>query len=88
MTTRAEQTEPHDRAFMKLKAAYITDLCRNAINDLTRGFGGDGFREHCPLQRYFRDINMLAVHALLDIDTATETYGRMTLGLPAEDPLL
>ncbi len=87
-SNRPEQYDLQDRAFMKLKASYITDLCRNAINDLARGFGGDGFREQSPLQRYFRDINMLAVHAFLDIDTAAETYGRMTLGLPAEDRLL
>ncbi|MFT4564845.1 MAG: 3-hydroxy-9,10-secoandrosta-1,3,5(10)-triene-9,17-dione monooxygenase [Gammaproteobacteria bacterium] len=85
---RPEQNELIDRADMKLKAAFITDLCRNAINDLARGFGGDGFRDHNPLQRYFRDINLLAVHAFLDIDNSAETYGRLMLGLPAEERLL
>lgn len=88
MQVRSEQNDIADRAAMKLKAAFITDLCRNAINDLARGFGGDGFREQSPLQRYFRDINMLAVHAFLDIDTAAETSGRLTLGLTPDDPLL
>ncbi len=88
MRVRAEQNELGDRAAMKMKASFITDLCRNAINDLARGFGGDGFREQSPLQRYFRDINMLAVHAFLDIDTAAETAGRFALSLPADDPLL
>ncbi len=88
MQVRAEQNDITDRAAMKLKAAFITDLCRNAINDLARGFGGDGFRERSLLQRYFRDINMLAVHAFLDIDTAAETSGRLSLGLTADDPLL
>lgn len=88
MQVRPLQYELSDRAGMKLRAAYITDLCRNAVNDLARGFGGDGFRERSPLQRYFRDMNMLAVHAFLDIDTAAETYGRLVLGLPAEDTLL
>ncbi|MFT4563005.1 MAG: 3-hydroxy-9,10-secoandrosta-1,3,5(10)-triene-9,17-dione monooxygenase [Gammaproteobacteria bacterium] len=88
MRVRPEQNEILDRADMKLKAAFITDLCRNAINDLARGFGGDGFRDHNPLQRYFRDINMLAVHAFLDIDNSAETYGRLMLGLPAEERLL
>lgn len=77
-----------ERAQMKLKAAFMTDLCRNAVNDLARGFGGDGFRDESPLQRYFRDLNMLAVHAFLDIDTAAETYGRMVLGLPLEDRMV
>ena len=73
---------------MKLKAAFITDLCRDGINDIVRGIGGDGFRDASPLQRYFRDVNMLAVHAFLDIDTAAESYGRMTLGLPPDDMLI
>jgi 3-hydroxy-9,10-secoandrosta-1,3,5(10)-triene-9,17-dione monooxygenase len=88
MADRPEQTDLFDRSTMKLKAAFISDLCRNGINDIARGIGGDGFRDASPLQRYFRDVNMLAVHAFLDIDTAAESYGRMTLGLPPEDVLL
>ena len=88
MMVRPEQNELIDRADMNLEAAFITDLCRNAINDLARGFGGDGFRDHNPLQRYFRDINMLAVHAFLDIDNSAEIYGRLMLGLPAQERLL
>ncbi len=85
---RPEQADLQDRCGMKLKAAFITDLCRDGINDIVRGIGGDGFRDASPLQRYFRDVNMLAVHAFLDIDTAAESYGRMALGLPPEDMLL
>ncbi len=88
MADRADQTELLDRSGMKLRAAFITDLCRDGINDIARGIGGDGFRETSPLQRYFRDINMLAVHAFLDIDTAAESYGRMALGLPPDDMLI
>jgi 3-hydroxy-9,10-secoandrosta-1,3,5(10)-triene-9,17-dione monooxygenase len=86
MADRPEQVELQDRCGMKLQAAFITDLCRDGINDIARGIGG--FREASPLQRYFRDVNMLAVHAFLDIDTAAESYGRMALGLPAEDMLI
>ncbi|MFA7595276.1 MAG: acyl-CoA dehydrogenase family protein [Novosphingobium sp.] len=76
------------RNAMKMKGAYITDLCRNGVNDIAKGIGGDGFRDHSPLQRYFRDINVLAVHAFLDIDTAAETTGCLHLGLPTDDPLI
>ena len=76
------------RADMKLRASYIVDLCRNSINDIVRGIGGDGFRDEAPIQRHFRDLNMLAVHAFLDIDTASETAGRLALDLPVDDPLL
>jgi 3-hydroxy-9,10-secoandrosta-1,3,5(10)-triene-9,17-dione monooxygenase len=88
MTHREDRYELADRASMKLKVAQIVDLCRTAMNDMVRGIGGDGFREHSPLQRYFRDINLLALHAFLDIDTAAESTGRLELGLPVHDPLL
>lgn len=76
------------RSGTKMKGSYITDLCRNGVNDIARGIGGDGFRDHSPLQRYFRDINVLAVHAFLDIDTAAQTTGCLRLGLETDDPLI
>lgn len=66
----------------------MTDLCRNALNDIVRGIGGDGFRTASPIQRFHRDLGVLAVHAFLDIDTASETTGRFTLDLPVADPLI
>lgn len=85
---RPEQNDPRDRADMKLRASYLTDLCRNAVNEIARGIGGDGFRSSSPVQRFHRDLSVLAVHAFLDIDTAAETAGRFTLDLPVADPLL
>jgi 3-hydroxy-9,10-secoandrosta-1,3,5(10)-triene-9,17-dione monooxygenase len=87
-SNRPEQSDPRDRAEMKLRVAYIVDMCRNGMNDIVRGIGADGFRNSSPLQRFYRDINLLAVHAFLDIDTASETSGRFTLGLPPTDPLV
>lgn len=85
---RPEQGEPVDRAGMKLRAAYLTDLCRNAVNEIVRGIGGDGFRTSSPVQRFHRDLSVLAVHAFLDIDSAAETIGRFKLDLPIADPLI
>lgn len=89
LAQRPEQYEESDRAGMKLRGAHIVDLCRNSVNDMVRGIGGDGFRDHSPLQRYFRDINVLALHAFLDLDNATETAGRLALDMSIEgDPLV
>jgi 3-hydroxy-9,10-secoandrosta-1,3,5(10)-triene-9,17-dione monooxygenase len=88
MGQQAQQVSLVERAQMKLRAAYIVDLCRGAVNDMARGFGGDGFRTASPLQRYFRDVNMLSVHAFIDFDTAAESFGRLTLGQSVDDPLL
>ncbi|MFA5638850.1 MAG: hypothetical protein WC961_08220 [Anaerovoracaceae bacterium] len=75
------------RAALKAKAAMIIDFCTSGINDLMLGAGASSFRNDSPMQRYFRDINMLRVHGLLDLDPATETYGRVLLGLNPELPL-
>ncbi len=88
LTPHPGQRDRIYRNAMKMKGSYITDLCRNGVNDIAKGIGGDGFRDHSPLQRYFRDINVLAVHAFLDIDTAAETTGCLHLGLPTDDPLI
>jgi len=85
---RPEQAEVRDRAEMRLKAAYLADLCRNALSDMVRGIGGDGFRTASPIQRFHRDLSVLAVHAFLDIDPAAEVAGRFALDLPVSDPLL
>ena len=90
---RFESDEPDQntvasRVAMKLQASFLSDFCRNAVNELARGFGADGFRDASPLQRYFRDLNMLAVHAFLAIETAAETAGRLALGLQPEDPII
>jgi len=49
LARRPGHRDVSDRAEMKLKGAFITDLCRNAMNDIVRGIGGDGFRDHSPL---------------------------------------
>ncbi|GAB6919723.1 acyl-CoA dehydrogenase family protein [Rhodococcus erythropolis] len=85
---RPERSDPRDRGEMKLKAAFLTDLCRTSVNEIVKGIGGDGFRTSSPIQRFHRDLSVLGVHAFLDIDTAAETTGRFTLDLPVADPLL
>lgn len=82
------QKQIDERVRTKIASAHIVDQCRNAINEMARGFGADGFRDVSPLQRYFRDINMLAIHGFMDIDTAAETAGRHALDMPREDPLI
>jgi 3-hydroxy-9,10-secoandrosta-1,3,5(10)-triene-9,17-dione monooxygenase len=79
--------KPEVRAALKARVGMILDYCTSGINHLMQGAGGAAFRNDCPMQRFFRDINMLRVHGLLDTETATETYGRVLLGLPSEVPM-
>jgi 3-hydroxy-9,10-secoandrosta-1,3,5(10)-triene-9,17-dione monooxygenase len=76
-----ELREPSTRAALKAKSAMIADMARDGINDLLRGAGADQLRDEAPLQRYFRDISTMSLHAFFDPETATETYGRVLIGL-------
>jgi len=79
--------QPEVRAAMKARVGMILAYCTEGINELMKGGGAAAFRNDCAMQRFFRDINMLRVHGLLDSDTALETYGRVLLGLPSEVPM-
>lgn len=84
----SDSTEPINRAEIKLQAAMISDFCLNSVNEMARSVGGDAFRNEAAFQRYFRDINTVSRHAFLDPDTAGESVGKMTLGLPVSDPMI
>lgn len=75
------------RAAIKAQCALITDYCCEGISEMMLGAGAAAYRNDSPMQRYFRDINMLHVHGFLDLDTAAQTYGRVLMGLPTESPL-
>ncbi|MES2492527.1 MAG: acyl-CoA dehydrogenase family protein [Pseudomonadota bacterium] len=79
--------DPLVRAGIKSRVAAITEFCWAGINELMNGAGANAFRSDSPLQRFQRDINMLHVHGFLDVESASETYGRMILGLPPETPI-
>jgi 3-hydroxy-9,10-secoandrosta-1,3,5(10)-triene-9,17-dione monooxygenase len=70
-----------DNAAMRASDALITQMTCDAINDIMHGAGSNAFRSDCALQRFFRDVNVLRTHALLDIEPASELYGRVLLGL-------
>jgi len=70
-----------DNAAMRASDALITQMSCDAINDIMHGAGSNAFRSDCALQRFFRDVNVLRTHALLDIEPASELYGRILFGL-------
>ena len=75
---------PEARAAIRARVAYITDFCANGVNEVMLGSGASAFRNDSPLQRIFRDINMLRVHGYLDMETGSQALGRVSLGLPPQ----
>ena len=72
---------PQVRAELRMQVGLITKLCCDGVNDIVHGAGGNSFRDDHPLQRFFRDVNVLRTHAALDIEPTSELFGRMLLGM-------
>ena len=75
------------RLDLKMRAGYIADLCREGVNAMMSRAGTRSFNLAAPLQRFFRDLNMLSTHAFIERDVAFELYGRHRLGLAPNYPL-
>ena len=75
------------RLDLKMRAGYLAELCREGVNTLMSRAGSKSFSLAAPLQRFFRDLNMLATHAFIERDMAFELYGRHRLGLEPNFPL-
>jgi len=69
------------RIAFKARSAALVDHCKEAINDLVTGSGASAFRTDSRMQRAFRNVNMIGVHAFFDYDSSMEGYGRLLLGL-------
>lgn len=76
------------RLDLKLRAGYIVNLCREAMNQVMSQAGTRSFSKEAPLQRFFRDLNALASHAFVDWDVSRELYGRNRFGLEPNHPLI
>jgi 3-hydroxy-9,10-secoandrosta-1,3,5(10)-triene-9,17-dione monooxygenase len=66
---------------LRARAALIVDYCREAITDSVLSAGANAFRQHSILQMFYRDITMISSHAFFEMDQATETFGKVLLGL-------
>lgn len=77
-----------DRIRLKTQAAGIVEHCRNAINDMAHNGGASSFALDVPLQRFFRDINVLSTHAFWSWEVVRELGGRHALGLEPNTPML
>lgn len=61
--------------------AYATGLAREAVDLLFHASGASAAQSHVPIQRFQRDIQTLANHAIMHAPTGIELYGRVLCGL-------
>jgi alkylation response protein AidB-like acyl-CoA dehydrogenase len=76
------------RGAIRGESAQVVRLARQAIETLNSLSGASSIQRGVPMQRVFRDIQALALHAALDINTNLEVYGRLIAGLDPNTPFL
>jgi 3-hydroxy-9,10-secoandrosta-1,3,5(10)-triene-9,17-dione monooxygenase len=69
------------RAQARLAAAHIVAESRAVIGELLGAGGASIHFLSSPLQRFKRDVDVLAGHVVFDYDTSRELAGALTLGL-------
>jgi 3-hydroxy-9,10-secoandrosta-1,3,5(10)-triene-9,17-dione monooxygenase len=82
MDRRQGGTMPlEDRVKVRAYIAYATGLARQAVDLLFFSSGASSIQTNVPIQRFQRDMQALANHAILHSPTALELYGRVLCGL-------
>ena len=76
------------RARYRAEGAYAAKLCCQAVDTITAASGGGGIYDRNPLSRVFRDIHAGTAHITQTWDPNAITYGRLSLGLETDNPLL
>jgi 3-hydroxy-9,10-secoandrosta-1,3,5(10)-triene-9,17-dione monooxygenase len=61
---------------------YIARLCFNAVHRLVRQMGAVGIYDSNPVQRFYRDINVMQNQLALNWDVHMLNFGRRQFGLP------
>jgi len=76
-----------DRVRSRAHITYATGLARQVVDILFNASGASSIQPHIPIQRFQRDIQALANHAVMHTQTGTELYGRLLCGLEPNTPL-
>lgn len=87
---RGESPDTLTRTRMRAETGWISDNLQQAVDSLLSVHGSAAFAESSPIQRYWRDLEVAARHALILPDVSYEMYGRALLDRsPAEvSPLI
>ena len=77
------------RAAVRANCTWIAKLSREVASELVELSGTGSFHMDSPLQRFHREINVLASHAFYDVDRMNGVYGQVLLGeQPAANELV
>jgi len=75
------QWSMEERITARADLGAVCRLGKEAVDILASASGGSSIYSDQPMQRVFRDINAVNMHALMHPDTNAELYGRILCGL-------
>ncbi|MUL79553.1 acyl-CoA dehydrogenase family protein [Mycolicibacterium sp. CBMA 226] len=81
IVTGGDAVEKPVRAQARLAAAHIVAEARAVIGDLMGAGGASIHFLSSPMQRFKRDVDVLAGHVVFDYDTSRELAGALALGM-------
>ncbi|MEU7755026.1 acyl-CoA dehydrogenase family protein [Micromonospora sp. NPDC049171] len=77
-----------EKAATRGHSAYAVELAKEAVAILFNASGATAIQRAVPIQRFHRDIQGLALHGMILLNSSLEVHGRVLLGLDPETPLL
>lgn len=77
-----------EAATLRGQTAFVIDLAKEAVRTLFEASGASVIGRSVPMQRFHRDIQGFAQHALLLLSTNLEVQGRVLIGRDPETPFL
>jgi alkylation response protein AidB-like acyl-CoA dehydrogenase len=77
-----------ERALVRVDLGWVVELARAATQILQDASGATSILDGVPMQRILRDIQALALHAVLNPKVNLELYGRVLCGLEPNTTLL
>ncbi len=76
-----------ERAELRVRIGHVVREARNIVREVVEVSGAHAHNLANPFGRALRDLETLSCHTVFDLDIATESYGRLLLGLPSNTPL-
>jgi 3-hydroxy-9,10-secoandrosta-1,3,5(10)-triene-9,17-dione monooxygenase len=85
---KGEVPDLKTKARYRLEGAWSVEWALHAVDVMFGLAGAGGLYESGPIARAFRDAHAVKQHFSFNTDIAGTTYGRVALGLPADNPTL
>ncbi|MBB5857527.1 acyl-CoA dehydrogenase family protein [Amycolatopsis umgeniensis] len=83
-----EQPTVEEKATGRGQCGYAIQLAKEAVEELQSVSSGSAIMRNSPFQRFFRDIEGLALHGMMTPNSNLEVHGRVELGLDPNTYLL